>query len=163
MSAEVASLNVKSRRWEMMFGSKIRLSLVRFPLRTRRDPLIFMPLGPRRGGYRAPMAGTIGLSGIGSAWGRLWVAAGPLLVDLCAYRHLAQVEAVVKPDRVLDDLGWEPVPPVGTRSALHPVIVGSGGLTWQYRSSVSPRSGADLAVRAALNGRRPRQWRGLLR
>lgn len=45
---------------------------------------------------------------------------------------MAQIEAVVEPDCVLDDLRRKPVPPVGTGSAFHPWIVGSGRLTWQY-------------------------------
>ncbi len=35
-------------------------------LATTPNPLILMPLSPRQGGHRTPMAGTIGLFGIGS-------------------------------------------------------------------------------------------------
>ena len=45
---------------------------------------------------------------------------------------VAQTEAVVEPDRMLDDLGREPEPPVETGSAFHPGIAGSGRSTWQY-------------------------------
>lgn len=53
---------------------------------------------------------------------------------------MAQVEAVVEPDCVLDDLRRKPMAPVGTCSAFHPGIVGSGRLTWQYLGRVHIRA-----------------------
>ena len=45
------------------------------PLATSPNPLIFMPIPPRRGGHRASMADTIGLLGIG------WVGE-PMLAEV---------------------------------------------------------------------------------
>jgi hypothetical protein len=45
---------------------------------------------------------------------------------------VAEIEAVIEPDGVLDDLRRKSVPPVRALSAFHPGIVASRRLIWQY-------------------------------
>jgi len=67
---------------------------------------------------------------------------------------VAQVEAVVEPHRVTDNLRWKSVSLV----CIHPLIVSQGDLTWQYPPDVNnvvgvhsySASGDSLAAASSL-------------
>ena len=61
---------------------------------------------------------------------------------------VAEVEAVGKPDRVPDDLGRKPVPPVEACSTLHPGFVRSGRLTWHYPAKTEDWAGRRDSCRS---------------